>query len=45
LALHYRFRSTGVQRALAVGAIAAILLFSALQLALLLSGVATASFY
>lgn len=45
LALRYRFRSTGVQRALAVGAIAAILLFSALQLALLLSGVATASFY
>lgn len=45
LALRYRFRSTGVQRALAVGAICAILLFSALQLALLLSGVATASFY
>ena len=45
LALRYRLRSTRVHRAVAVGAIGAILLFSALQLALLLSGVATASFY
>jgi ABC-type nickel/cobalt efflux system permease component RcnA len=45
LALRYRFRSTRVRRALAVGAIGAILLFSALQLALLFSGAATASLY
>lgn len=45
LALRYRFRSSRVNRALAIGAIGAILLFSALQLALLVSGVATASFY
>ncbi len=45
LTLRDRFRSSHLARAFPIGAIGAILLFSALQLALLVSGVATASFY
>jgi nickel/cobalt exporter len=45
VALRYRFRTTRARRALAIGAIGAILVFSALQLALLFSGAATASLY